>query len=171
MKKIISIIGIISLVLVGVFAVESSRVTLTLNLVATNPQFQLVGGYGETTPTTFAGDDVVASESDLLDLDKGITAWFKVNYTKYRWNSEVTINYTVGNLMYGQTDTNIAATVLNSDGTEYDDTNGFKLTDKKAEAGSFGLIKANWKASSETQLDSLSDGDYKASVTVTFSVT
>ena len=161
MKKIIAILVTMIVLAGAVFAAApTNNSTASLNITCTIAEIQpTLTLEGATSANgTFANADVAFGE--LEEGVNSITAYFRVSYTKYRWNKTVTVSAAAGNLTSTTTDT--VATPNSANPTVENASKIFKGC-----AGNPGTF-ANFSVSYNTT--NLSAGSYSATVTITYSV-
>ena len=159
MNKIIFVSLIILCTFSMCLAASETTSTLKLSLVIDEIQPVLtLEGSTENNDSSFENADVAFG-----DLDAGvesITAYFRVSYTDYRWDSSVTVYAVAGDLESESTTTTSSPDF--SEPTVENDTMDFSGT--PGSAGYFATFDVTWNTSG------LATGEYSATVTVTFTV-
>lgn len=160
MKKLITILAVMVVLVGAVFAdapangaTDSLNVTLTIAEV--QPTLTLMGSKDNST---FSHADVAFGS--LAADATSITAYFRVDYTAYRWNKSITVSAAAGNLTSETVDDTAAPNT-----TTPDVANATKnFSGAAGAAGSFATFNVTWNVAS------LSAASYTAPVTITYTV-
>ncbi|HAN43285.1 MAG TPA: hypothetical protein DCP98_07675 [Sphaerochaeta sp.] len=155
MKKVLAILAILVVFSFIAFADDSATLNITLTIEAVPPTLTLMGS---TDNSTFSHADVAFGS--LAANASTITAYFRVDYTAYRWNKSITVSAAAGSL----TSTTVADTA-DPDSTTPTVTNATKdFSGAAGAAGSFATFSVTWNVAN------LSAASYSAPVTVTYTV-
>ncbi|HAN43284.1 MAG TPA: hypothetical protein DCP98_07670 [Sphaerochaeta sp.] len=161
MKKLITILAVMIVLVGAVFAAapangDTDSLNVTLTIAEVQPTLTLMGC--TTSNGTFAHADVAFGS--LAADATSITAYFRVDYTAYRWNKSITVSAAAGNLTSETVDDTAAPNT-----TTPDVANATKnFSGAAGAAGSFATFNVTWNVAS------LSAASYTAPVTITYTV-